>query len=1105
MSAATTPNPSDQAARDRVSTALDKTIFVEASAGSGKTHALVDRVLSLIDSGVEVTKIAAITFTERAAGELRDRIRRALRDSIAGSTDEAQRALRETALENIDDAAIGTLHGFARRLLAEHPIEAGLPITFTVRDEVTSAVFERASWADRADALHADASLADDIQIVRAAGIKLEHLRELGESLDACWDRITPELFTPPPPMDFDPHRVTVGRALEELDSHAADCADESDKLFVELGLAGDYAIQVHRAKSAVELIASLAAEKPTFRFGNKGQQGNWPDKPAVIRAGDAVVEARASSLHALVENSVRRLICALAKKVVDAAAQRQAAGMLSFDDLLVLARGLLIKNPGGAVRSELHDRYTHILLDEFQDTDPLQVDIAMRVTADPNDDSGADELTSLDGRLFTVGDPKQSIYAFRGADLALYLDVNERMTGGDSPVGEELTLSTNFRTVGPVIDWINDTFSKIIVEREESQPAYAPLDSHRGDCGLTGPAVLQLGSGAHPYKTSVDEIRVAESLDIAAAIAECMGAGTGELWEVEDEPGSKRPARLEDIAILLPTRTSLPRITEALDAASIPFRTESSGLVYAAPEVRALISALRAISDPDDDLSLVSTLRSMLFGCGDDDLLRFREELGGRWNIFGDLTGFDQSDPVVNGIAYLGELARQENWATPAALLEQFVRDRRLMELARLDTRPRDLWRRVRFVIDQARAWSAGGGGTLGDYIVWAEDQMDDAKKVSEAILPETDDDAVRLLTVHASKGLEFPIVICAGLTNQVPQARADAKVVVGDRTWNFSIGSKHVSAGLDAERASEKGRDLDERNRLLYVACTRARDHLVVSTHRVFKKDEQPGSDSAWTIASASDDSLILAFSVGGAVSLPSAVDPAHPAELPAHDAWREELEAAQAATRVPDVRAVTQLAHAASDDEDEDVPAEDLDSSLLVTEEAEEVVTPIRRAHGGTAFGSAVHGVLQTIDLNQPDQVNVLVPAQCQLEGIPGAAADVAAVVRAALASPSLRAAADARTWPELWVCGDFGGELVEGVVDLLFETDDGLVVVDYKTDDLSPTEFESRIAPYRRQVAAYASLVRETTGREVSRGMILHLSEHGCVEHEVGTDA
>ncbi|MBJ7458254.1 MAG: UvrD-helicase domain-containing protein [Thermoleophilaceae bacterium] len=1082
--------PSDQAARDRVANALDTTMFVEAGAGSGKTKALVDRVLNLIDDGVDVTKIAAITFTERAAGELRDRVRRALRDSIDESKDAEQRELRRKALEDIDDAAIGTLHGFARRLLAEHPIEAGLPITFAVRDEVATGVSEKALWRKRADALFANEDIAEDLEIAQAAGVGLTQLRELGESLDGFWDRIDGELFGAPARIDFELCRDAVQDALEALCSHESDCEDVEDKLYLAIQSVKDYGIEIHRAADAAELCALWSTGKPTFKLGGTGRKDNWPDITAVRNAGLEVVEARDAALQALVENAVRRIVATLAIEVSAAAAERRAVGVLSFDDLLVLARRLVTENPGGAVRRELHERYTHILLDEFQDTDPLQVDLAIRLASDPSDDASPDHLAPMPGRLFMVGDPKQSIYGFRGADLALYLKTGRRLTTGTPAVGEPASLTTNFRSVGPIIDWVNETFANVIVEHEGSQPTYEALEAYRGDRGLAGPAVAQLGGEPHPYGTAIADVRRSEAVDLVAVIAECMGDRDGPQWQVEPEKAAPRLVRLEDIAILLPRRTALPIITEALDEAGVPYRTESSGLVYASTEVRALIATLRAIEDADDELSVVAALRSVLFGCGDDDLLRFRTAQGERcWNINADRSALDAADPVVEGLDCLKALARDRRWSSPAAILERVVRERRLLELGRVDSRPRDLWRRVRFVIDQARSWSASGGGALREYIEWAESQMDDTKLVNEAILPETDDDAVRILTIHASKGLEFPVVVCAGLSGVKPMGRRSAKIAVAGDRWDFAVKSNVESAGWDAHGATDSEQQLDEQKRLLYVACTRARDHLVVSTHHKLKKGGAPEEDAASTIAVASAEAEMHQVSAFELPTLSASSEESSVVSLPEYDEWSTRLEDALQSTTVPDAVAVTKTVRA--------------DASLEAPdpEVAAQPVARVARAFGGTALGSAVHGVLQLIDLDAADQIDGLSREQCSIEGIEGAEAEVAALAAHALATDVIKQAAASRHWPELYVCGELDGELREGVVDLLFEADDGLVIVDYKTDAVSGEDFAAASDSYRSQVAAYARLVEQVTGRAVTRGVLLHLGAAGATEVEV----
>lgn len=1104
----------DAQSRKRIVNDLDTSLFVEAGAGSGKTKALVDRVLELVDSGVDITRLAAITFTERAAGELRDRIRRALRDSIDEAPDDEIRELRIRAVEDVDDAAIGTLHAFARRLLAEHPVEAGLPLTFTVRDALSSEIAGRGAWAERTDALFEREDLAQDIALARAGGVTFDHLRQMAEALDSCWDEIDAGRFAEPERVDLEGLRTKYIRGLMELRAYADDCLVDEDKL--RSGLLGleDDAAEVRDA-SATELLSIWASGTPTFKFGGGGQKQNWPGgmKQEILDAGAEMIELRSAAHQEIVENAVRRIVPTLAHQVVATAEHRRITGSLSFDDLLVLARRLLIDNPND-VRRRLHARYTHILLDEFQDTDPLQVDIAMRLTADPDDDSATDQLAPVDGHLFTVGDPKQSIYMFRGADLALYLRTRRRLTEGENPVGRAESLTTNFRSVGPIIDWVNHTFERIITETEDSQPAYEALDSFRGDDGLAGPAVVQLGVEAHEAGVNIEDVRRAEACDLAETIIECVGQGDGPHWQVAGEEHSAgeeaqtRPAKLEDIAILIPTRTGLAIITDELDRAGIPYRTESSGLVYASPEVRALITTLRAIDDPDDEFSLVSALRSVLFGCGDDDLLRFRMQHPSRWSINADLETVDTDNPVVESIAFLRELARTADWASPAAVLDELVRGRRLLELGRTDTRPRDLWRRVRYVIDQAHAWAASGGGSLGDYIEWAESQIRDAKNVNEAILPETDDDAVRLLTIHASKGLEFPIVFCVGLGNYGTREKADTKIVLTERSWEYYIKKGITSARWDANAATPTERKRDERSRQLYVACARARDHLVVSTHRAVKKSGAPVDDEATTMADACAEAgaVAMGFGSGGERSLSGVAEP-DGGELAAHDQWRDRLDEALAGAQIAETIKATALAKETSVDDvklgvEPEVEGASVESGEEPAQHADDTTatTPTRRSRDGAAFGSAVHAVLAEVDPNHPDQVEALARIYARQEGVEDEWEAVARLAHKALATPIVAESFNARRWTEVYVCGELDGQLVEGVIDLMYEADEGLVIVDYKTDAVGSEEFARIAVAYQRQVEGYVKLVGETIGQTVLRGVLLHLTESGAIEHE-----
>ena len=306
---------------------------------------------------------------------------------------------------------------------------------------------------------------------------------------------------------------------------------------------------------------------------------------------------------------------------------------------------------------------------------------------------------------------------------------------------------------------------------------------------------------------------------------------------------------------MLVPARTSLPFLEDAFEQAGIAFRAETSSLVYASRAVRDLLMVLRAVDDPTNYLHIVSALRTPLLGCGDDDLFRFKWERKGRWSYLADQPDtVPPDDPVRIGLSYLRSLYEQRAWSAPSELMGSIVRDRRALELGFAEGRPRDVWRRLRFVIDQARAWSEATGGNLRQYLHWVAVQTSEGARVTEAILPENDDDAVRILTIHGAKGLEFPITIVSGMSTAPSSRPAPAEVVfpatggVGYKFGKMVRTEEYVDwAPIDEQMG------LHERIRLLYVACTRARDHLVVSVHRKTRANEpepkrRPTPSSSW-----------------------------------------------------------------------------------------------------------------------------------------------------------------------------------------------------------------------------------------------------------------
>ena len=1101
----------DQDVRDRIARDLDTTLFVEAGAGSGKTRSLVERVIALVASGtVELRAIAAITFTEKAGAELRDRLRKELQERATADVEHdpvvAQRC--HDALDQLDSAAIGTLHSFAQRILSENPIEAGLPPRVEVLDEVNSSVeFER-RWGAFRDQLFEYPELERSLLLLDAAGVKLKALDVLAAAFGDNWDLVDEQVDTtaPEPP----PLRERVDVVLAELAGvckERATCSDSDDLLAVRLE---EYEAVIARLATITDEYDLLTAIGPSgplrFKMGI-GRQGNWPDVAAVrsrvIEAGAAIAHVRDEVTRAC----ARRLGVALRRFTLDAANERRGAGRLEFHDLLVMARAVLRDHENGpAVRERLHDRYRRLLLDEFQDTDPIQIELAVRIAAaDPRSKEAGtarwDAVPVTPGQIFVVGDPKQSIYRFRRADIATFLAARDRFATDD---GDVVALTTNFRTVAPVIAWVNHVFAAMMTAPPEnelpfgSQPDYIALDPRRA-APPEGFPVSVIGRTAHPKKTSADDMRPAEAAEVAATVARAVNEG----WSVDDRNrnGGWRPARLGDISILVPARTSLPFLQDALDAAHIPYRAESSSLVYATRAVRDLLMVLRAVDDPTNQMHTLAALRTPLLACGDDDLFRFKRERGGHWNYVVDQPDtVPADDPVRAGLEYLASLHDRRHWEAPSELLDHIARDRRALELGFVEGRPRDVWSRLRFVIDQARAWSEATNGNLRQYLRWVELQSAEGARVSESILPETDDDAVRIMTIHAAKGLEFPITIVSGMSTAPQRRPALAEVVFppgGGVGYRFG---KHVSTDeYEEQKPIDEQMDYHERMRLLYVACTRARDHLVVSLHR---KERASTPD-----ASKRTNAELLLAGMGALIEeVPDAVDsttftlttpvaPTPAALLPLGE-WERVRDLALArATRT------TAVAATALTDEGGHDPAGEWEAGLQKRPRDLDL-PPWLKGRYGTAIGRAVHGTLQTVDLATSDGLDAAVAAQCEAEAIPDQTGQVLMLARAALDSPSVREAATHPHWREVYACTPIGERLLEGYVDLLYRGPDGLVVVDYKTaatDD--PAELDRRVRGYRLQGASYALTVGAATGEPVVRVGFLFLTPSGPIEREL----
>jgi ATP-dependent helicase/nuclease subunit A len=1113
----------DAEARRRIRHQLDRTLFVEAGAGTGKTSALVGRIVELVATGTApMHAIAAITFTEAAAGELRDRIRQSL-EQLAASPDgrldppddlddpaltDAQRHARvelaQAALGELDAAAISTLHGFAQRILTEHPFEAGLPPTFEVYDQIRSRVAFDDRWGAFLDQLLDDTDARPSLQRALVSGVTLVQLREVALELNRNWDLVADHLVTTEPMAP-----VEVGAVVEALGQAARlalRCADPDDLLVRHVQSLAGWADRLDRAESDLARL-QLLAQAPALAKRSGGRKDNWDGCIDEVRQQLLAAQAeRDRALQRASRQALGELLVAIRQLTLAAAEQRRADGTLEFHDLLVQARHLVRTQP--EVTAQLHATYTHLLIDEFQDTDPIQIELAVRIaTDDPDPDRDWTELVVPDGRLFFVGDPKQAIYRFRRADIGLFLTVRDRQL--EAP----LSLTRNHRSVPGVLGWVNAVFAQLMADGEPGiQPAYEALAAHRhahvGPEGSADPAdsadsvapVVLLGGPVSD--ADISHVRATEAGEIASTIARVRDEG----WPVGPEQAR---ARLADVCVLIPTRTSLPAIERALDERGLPYRVESSSLVYASAEVRDLLNVLRAVDDPTDEVAVAAALRSAWFGCGDDDLYEFHTA-GGRWDhrqAAPESLGPDH--PVVTGLAALADLHRSRWWHDASGLIEQVLVRRRAFELGLDERRPRDVWRRLHFVLDQARLFTDAYGADLRRYLAWAALQSADDARVVEAILPETDDDAVRIMTVHASKGLEFPVVALAGLNTEYRVRGIGVDVLWSDSGMEVKLVKGLDTAGYTAVAEREQLIDQHEQLRLLYVAATRARDHLIVSLHhkaqttircQAAELDRLAAeTTSLWRRleplerpdpAQAVDPSPLTAPPLA-----PSPVTPPEEADeagLGARRAWMAQRASVLDRASRPATLSATRVARLARDRHDVD-PVDGVDADETGPDEVVAETTPWRRGRAGTAIGRAVHGVLQRIDLATGADLGALAASQAGAEGVADRADEVEHLVTSALSSGIVQAAVSGgRYWREVYVGAPVAGRTLEGFVDLLIDGPDGLTVVDYKTDAVrDDSDLDAVGDAYRWQGAAYAVALEQALGRPVVACVFLFL--------------
>ena len=1100
--------PVDQAIRAAATSDLDTSFFLEAGAGTGKTRILVDRVVEIVRRGAApIQEVVVITFTEKAAGELRARIRDRLHEHLNGAS-EPERTRYQAALRNLVSAHIETIHAFASSLLREFPLEARIDPGFQQLDAVGSDVDLQERWDDWIWSV-TGAQLAAVERCLRL-GLTLATVRQGAQILDGYRElKLSPG---PPPPRPARALLENMLSILDQAETVAGACIRSSDRCLASYhalrrGVAAAQQASAAAPPSRREAVVEAALHALSFRR-DRGNRSNWrpPERLEQMRQLLETAQEQLTRFHdSLNESALQHLTQALTGFVNTAARGRRREGKLNFDDLLIEARSLVANHP--TVRAALQDRIRFLLVDEFQDTDPLQAELVFLLAGSdppaPHADAAAPDWRNVSlapGKLFIVGDPKQSIYRFRRADIDTYLAAKQVFS--EQPAGRTrvATVSQNFRSRPEITTWVNETFAPVLTANRAfpgAQPEYRPIHAYRDPAAE--PRVVLVYPEAPLTDIRLPELRAAEATAVARVVADLVD---NPAWQIADEGGQAGDLRrisFRDICILVDSRTEIKRYTSQLKARQVPYILDGGQEFFQRQEVRDLTAILRAIDDPSDQVALVAALKSDAFCCSDVELLEYRAA-GGRFSLL----ARDQPDSAVGrALTRLHARYQDKSTLTLPFLVDRAIRESFLVEPILHTGREHQRAANLKFIVERAAEFAVNEADALRPFVRWLT-QRKEGRHEPELHLAETADEVVRIMTVHSAKGLEFPVVILAKLSGGESGSRAQTVVDRSRGVLEFEVGSRDNrfrTPGFAAAATREDTYYKAEKARLMYVAATRAQDLLVVP---VYQSDQSPGMFQhlpqlpSW--GQVVDEGLRTA--AGGARitladhfperELAAAPLPSFPADLAAQ--WQRQRELRSVHLRAgPTYTTPSQLAADTikqpreTEPPDRSEPEKDLDRYA----DTDRALGTADGAAGAAFVGSSaarqrgvlVHEVLYRCDLADPDSAAhwaQRLTADC---GAPELAAEVARYADRVLRSPAMPRVLVARRvlreLPLAWYDGN-RNTYVEGFVDLAFEEAAGWVIADYKTDALPDGQgggvrgllerYHPQVDEYRRAVTA-----------------------------------
>ncbi|WP_084262148.1 UvrD-helicase domain-containing protein [Ruminococcus sp. NK3A76] len=813
----------DQLARESIKNDIGCNILVSAGAGSGKTRQLVERMTAAVGACVDISRLCAITFTKAAAREFYMRFQTKLSQLAVNEPDSVKAERYRKALDNIDLCFMGTIDSFSELLLREHPTDAGLPSDFTVKEEAEMgdvygiALSQIAKGDGRYSAelfrkyLLFAAVNKDPDKVFKVACKKYSQLRHT---------KMIHTEYSGDIEKDLEEEKRQLIQLLQRIIDHP-EVAYTSGKIGPK---------NIKKLETIITVLEEIKCPWESI-FSSITDILNKAEKYLITCTPDAMccelshlfiesgnpknayrlIFEKSDFVGKLKEYKYSATIDFIEAAIKEISDVNVSNGRLSFYDAKMCLRDMLKKDAanGGRLIRHISERHSYFLIDEFQDTDPVQSEIFFYLAAKEPDPDWT-KCVPRDGSLFVVGDPKQSIYRFRGADTSAFTAVKELF---ERSGGRLLGLTRNFRTVPKLKEKFNELFTKLLPEDTKDQSRFEEIpidaDEERND---------DIFSGMYKYHTD-------EESDVDDVIRLIKGlVGDKNKFVIDRDSKEKRNISYKDFMIIVPYKTNINKFMHAMKEAGIPFSAEGSNLLGKCPVLVALYQAVTALAHPDESIAVFTAINGGCFGIGEYELSCAKPVFSlHSFNPTGD-------ERIDKAFAALDELYKKKDAYAPSVLCSIIIK-----ELGLLEKLPADNLESLFFALDLLRdAETKGEISSLND----AADKLKEmiyTKKHERTLRFEGAGDLVRIANLHKVKGLEENIVILAdGLKSEHDPEQRVERTEDGYNSYIFNCSEKGAYIHTDLygdKNAEEKQALIAESERLLYVAATRARSALIVA----------------------------------------------------------------------------------------------------------------------------------------------------------------------------------------------------------------------------------------------------------------------------------